>query len=111
MASKPPKVLVTEPSVRTFCDWNPGLLRAARLQADGGSLRLAADLCEAMLADDRIQGVLRTRTRGLLGLKLSFEEGHGRRKKAAVRALEAEEDWWTAFPEDALGHLLDWATL
>src|SRR5262249_11255640 len=27
------------------------------------------------------------------------------------RALEAEEDWWTIFPEDELGQLLEWGWL
>jgi phage gp29-like protein len=101
-----------EPSSRVLIDWTPTQIRTAEALADAGSLRLAAELCEALLADDRVTGVLSTRTRGLLGLPLTFEEsGDGRRKKKALRALEAEEDWWAAFPEDQLGQLLDWGVL
>ncbi len=104
---------VTEQTVRTFADWTPSMLRQARMQADSGSLRMAADLCEAMQTDDRVKGILPTRTRGLIGLDLSFEAGggDGRRRRSAIKALEAEEDWWAAYPEEALGQLLDWGTM
>lgn len=102
----------SEPSARVMSDWTPGLIRSAEIQADGGNLRYAADLCEALFTDDHIQGVLPTRTRGLLGLPLTFEEsGDGRRKKRAVKALQAEEDWWASYPEAELGKLLDWGIM
>jgi hypothetical protein len=101
-----------EPSARTLLDWTPAQVRAAEVMADGGSLRLAADLCESLLADDRVQGVLSARTRGLLGLEVEFEKAGDRRRSArAVHALEAGEDWWAAYPEPELGALLDWGVL
>lgn len=100
-----------EGSVRTFIEWTPTLLKSAELLADGGNLRLAADLCEALLGDDRIAAVLGARTRALLGKSVSFEAGRGRRRRAAVRALEAGEDWWAAFPEASLSRLLSWGIL
>lgn len=95
-----------EPSSRTLTDWTPDLIRSAELLAQGGNLRLAADLCEEMLADDRIKGVLETRVEGLLGLPLTFEEGVGRRKRSAKRQLEAEEDWDASCPEDQLAAVM-----
>lgn len=88
-------------SARTYRLWTVGMLRAAEARADAGDLRLVGDLIDAMRGDDRIPGVLRTRVQGLLGLDVTFEaSGDGRRKNRAVRALEAEEDWWEMLPED-----------
>lgn len=55
--------------------WTPDLVKTAFAAAEGGSLLLLADLVESMFTDDRISGVLKTRTHGLLGLPLHFEGG------------------------------------
>lgn len=110
--AKPDRVIFREPSLRTFAVWTPALVRAAEATADAGSLRLAADLCDAILADDRVQGVLGTRTKGLLALPLAFEAGGDKRRSGrAIRELEADEDFWAMFPEASLGQLLDWGVL
>jgi hypothetical protein len=106
-----PIVLQFEPSSRSLTDWTPDLIKSAELVAQGGNLRLAADLCEEMLADDRIKGVIETRVEGLLGLPLSFEEGVGRRKRSAKHALEAEEDWDASCPEDQTAAVMKWGIL
>jgi hypothetical protein len=104
--------IVREPSSRTFITWTAQQIKAAEVQADGGSLRLAADLCERILGDDHIQGVLTARTRGLLRLPVEFEAaGDKRRSGKAIKALEAGEDFWAAYPESELGPLLDWGAL
>jgi hypothetical protein len=109
---KPTAAPPREPPVRTFVEWTPSLVRSAEVLADGGNLRMAADLCEALLTDDRVQGVLGARVRGLLGLDLSFEaSGDRRRSKRAVKALDLEEDWWASFPEAELARLLSWGIL
>lgn len=100
---------IAQPSQRVFNFWTPPLIKAAFTQAESGNIRLAAELCDNMLADDRINTVYETRIGGLLGLQLDFEaSGDGRRKNKAVRALEADEDWWAAFPESELWPLLVW---
>jgi hypothetical protein len=93
---------------RTMVTWTPARVRTAEALARSGNLWLAAKLCEDILADDRASGVLTTRVEGLLGLPLSFEAGVGRRRKLAVRALEAEEDFWAMFPEVQLTQLIAW---
>jgi phage gp29-like protein len=100
-----------EPSARTYRQWTPQLLRAAEIAADDGALQLAADLCDAMLADDRIKAVLDSRTDALLGRDLDFEAGTGRARRRAVKALALEEDWWAAFPETALKLLHAWGVM
>src|SRR5689334_12299157 len=62
--SQPDRTVYVEPSFRAFHEWTPTLLRGAELIADGGTLRAAADLCDAMLADDRLLGVLNKRVHG-----------------------------------------------
>jgi phage gp29-like protein len=102
-----------EASTRVLLDWTPGIRRTAVAQADSGVMRLAADLCEAMLADDRIAGCLQTRVRGLMGLPLKFEAAGMKRavEEAPAKALEADEDFWVAYPEAVLVDLLTWAVL
>lgn len=100
-----------EPSVRAYQEWSPALLRAAEISADSGFLLFAADLCDAMIADDRIKAVLDSRTDSLLGRSLSFDEGLGRRRRAAVNALDAEEDWWSAFRESDVKLLHAWGLM
>lgn len=109
-SKKPDTAVYTEASVRTLADWTPGLVRSALMLADAGNLRLAADLCEALLGDDRVQGVLGTRVKGLLRLPLSFEgDGDKRRQSAAEKALD--QDFWKAFPEEELAQLATWGIL
>lgn len=103
--------VLREPSSRTWIDWDPDAIQSAEMLASGGNLRMAAELCHALLADERIAANLATLTRGLLGLTLSFEPGAGRRKGSAVRALEVEEDWLSMADEATLAELLLWGAL
>lgn len=101
--------IISQPSQRVFNNWTPPLVKAAFTQAESGNVRLAAELCDNMLADDRINTVYETRIGGLLGLPITFEaSGDGRRKNKAVKALEVDEDWWAMFPESELFPLLVW---
>jgi len=102
-----------EPSLRSWVEWTPERIKLAELQAAAGYLRSAADLCDALLSDDRVRGVLPTRARGLLGLPFSFERSARRASghRAAVRALEAEEDWWTIAPNSQLAQINRWGIL
>lgn len=101
-----------EPSARTWIEWTPALVEAAEIQCSAGSLRMAADLCHALLGDDRVVATLGVRTRGLMGLPVTFEaSGDKRRSRRVLRAIEADEDWWQMAPEGALSELLLWGTL
>lgn len=102
---------IVQPYTRTSIAWTPDLIRAAEIYANGGSIRLAADLVDDMLGDDRIQLVLKRRVGGLLGKPLSFDVGVGRKKRAAIKALEAEEDWWSILPEDKYSQLKSYALM
>lgn len=101
-----------EPHTRSASvEWTPDLIRQAELQAGIGNLRLAADLCDFCFTDAKVLGDLDIRSGTLLGLPFSFEAGMGRKKNRAIRALEAGEDWWSAFPEAQQIELLRWGAL
>jgi len=102
---------IVQPYTRTSIAWTPDLIRAAEIYANGGSIRLAADLVDDMLGDDRIQLVIKRRVGGLLGKPLTFDAGMGRKKRAAIKALEAEEDWWSILPEDKYSQLKSYALM
>lgn len=93
-------------------DWTFAKLRAAEIQADGGNYTLATQVCDWLLTDDRVAGALSARTEALLGLTPTFEpSGDKRRSNRAVKALEAGEDWFEAYPEAELEQLLTWGLL
>ncbi len=102
---------------RSVTEWTPGAVKAALLDADSGNLARPADLVEAIMGDDRVQGVLSTRTHGLLGLPLCFEGGGRRQQKAleGTRGLEGRVsvpgDWYRMFPEAQLAQLCAWGIL
>lgn len=112
MPPRPPSSQFRAPTARSIPSdsWTPGLIRLAEQSADAGNLRWAADLCDALLGDDRVQGA-REKLAGLFGLPLAFEDGAGRMRRRAKRFLEAEEDWWDAFSDESLVELLTWGVL
>lgn len=109
MAAKTTTVL--QPITRIYRDWTPALIDLAAMQSDYGNLSYAADLVDTMFADEHVRGVLDTRTSALTSRPVTFEQGLGRRKKAAVKALEAEEDWFKCFPEQELKLFLAWGIM
>lgn len=106
----PSGIAFSEPSARSgSVVWTPDTIRAAELLADQGNFTLAVSLCEAIFADDKVQGALTTLTGTITGLDVSFEtSGDKRQSKKAARWLEAGEDWWKCFPEDELITNLSW---
>ena len=99
-----------EPDGRALHEWTPDLVRAAWASAQAGNLRLAADLCDDLLADDTVGGTLDKRARGVVRLPLAFEPAKGAGRRAPiVRAAEA--DWYQANREDEHVHLISWALL
>jgi hypothetical protein len=85
--------------------------------ADSGSMMQPADLTESIMTDDRISGVLSTRTNGLLGLPLSFAGGSPAASQALRGADESSGstsprgDFWQMFPEAELAKLTRWGLM
>jgi hypothetical protein len=55
--------------------WDADRILVAIANADAGNFRILGDFVAALLADDRVAGVLQTRTHGLLGMPLDFLGG------------------------------------
>ena len=112
MPRRPPTTDHRAPSSRAFPSdaWTLDLIRQAEVTADSGNLRWAAELCDAIQADDRVKAA-RLQLGGLFGLPLTFEDGVGRLRRRARRAIEAEEDWWSAFSDETLLDLLMWGVI
>lgn len=110
---------------RSVLEWTPAMVKAAQLAADTGRLMPAADLVESLMGDDRVQGVLSTRTHGLLGLPRQFfgddedvEAGDDESPKAALEGTKAladrpavPGDWAKMLPEAELALFAAWGIL
>lgn len=101
----------SQPSARVQTVWSPAQVRACERTADSGYLLSAADLCDNLLADERIREALEVRIGGLLSLEMDFERGTGRSAARALRHLDKDQDWWHAFPEEELQQLITWGRL
>lgn len=92
---------------RVQSQWTPGQIKTALSGADSGNLTQVADLSESVMQDDRVRGVLSTRTDGMLGLPLTFIGDDD-----VTAALEGDDttkgDWWSMFPESELSKLMRW---
>ena len=99
--------LAREMAVQSVLDWTPPRVRAALYGADAGVMADAADLCEAIMTDDRVAGVLSSRTLSLLGMPLVWE-GAPQVLEALKGDGTAHGDWWDLVPEEELAKLLNW---
>jgi hypothetical protein len=98
-----------EEDVRPIIRWGYESIRQARVLADDGEMRYVADLCEALMGDERIAAKLEDRALALTGAPISFEIApKGRQRRAAKKAAEAEDDWYDMVPETELGLMLKW---
>jgi len=94
---------------RILLDWSPDDLRAAVYTSSTGWLTLAGDLITAMDGDDRIPSLKAARVMAVQGAPLSFEAAaSGRLRRRALKAAQAEEDWWDMLPEAELEELRGW---
>lgn len=94
---------------RVLLDWSPDDIRAAVYTSSTGWLTLAGDLCTAMNGDDRIPSLKAARVMAVQGAPLSFEAAaSGRLRRRALKAAQAEEDWWEMLPEAELEELRGW---
>ena len=98
----------TQPSVRVLLTWTPAQIRSAESSADSGHMSHAAELVDSLLADESIGGAVETRTGGLQGLPLTFEEGRGAGTGESELSDPLTEDWWRSYPETVLKQLAAW---
>lgn len=98
-----------EEDVRPIKQWSYASIRQAALLADDGEMRYVADLCETLMGDERIGAKLEDRALALTGAPIAFEQApKGRQRRAAMRAAQAEEDWYDMVPETELAMAVKW---
>jgi hypothetical protein len=95
----------------TLDGWSPEKVKQAADAADAGNLQDLADLCDAILRDDRVDGVLDTRTHGLLGLPLTFVGGSESMQGELAGEKGAPGQWWKQHPEAELVKLMRWGMM
>lgn len=101
-----------QPSTRVFTDWTPQRIRQAEVAADAGDLRYSAKLCDWILGDDRMGPLLHGRASSLLRITPTFEaSGDGRKSGRVTKALDAQEDWFKAYPRSTSSLMLMWGIL
>lgn len=116
----PELTIYVQPSVRQTTTWTPALIRSTLSSADGGYLRQAASLCDAILGDERARADFQTRVGSLLGLPVWFEEAtesggrsrtEGDDRSDQVKALEDDREWWRIVPEPQALQVIIWGLL
>jgi hypothetical protein len=105
------QLLVSQPSIRTAILWTPAHLRSLSLQADNGDLLRLGDLCEQLIADDRIGQLLESLASDVLGCELSFEKTPLGTVGDADKAVELESDWTLGYDDDELTQLIKWTLI
>lgn len=86
--------------------WTAERILGVVASADSGDFRPLGDLCAAIRADDRVRGVLATRTSGLLGLPLDFVFGDPA-FQALLRGDETVKGiWYQTHPESEVAAFL-----
>jgi hypothetical protein len=94
---------------RVLQGWDYDSYYAAQCMAEGGDMRAASDLCMSIVGSPRAGADLRTRTLAITGAPVAFDKApNGRRARAAVRAVDADEDWFYMVPEEEQATLLQW---
>lgn len=91
--------------------WSPDEVKTAIESADSGNLQSLADLCETIMADDRVDGVCSTRTLGLLGLPLTFEGGTQEARDYYSGSKGVPGEWWKEHSESELLELHTWGLI
>lgn len=101
-----------EPRTSQVLRWDPEKLVLARMRAASGDFSLFADLCEAMMPDDRISQALEklyAATTLPLTFKLPGQDSEKSKDDPVVQALDS--DFWKMLPEESLRSITAWIGL
>lgn len=89
--------------------WTYSAMRTAELLAEDGDMKYLAELCETLMGDERINAKLEDRSLALTSAPITFEAApKGRQRRAAMRAAQAEQDWFDMVPETQIAEMLRW---
>lgn len=104
-------IVVSQPSVRTSILWTPAHILSLQLQVDGGDMTRLAELCDQMIADDRIGSLLTTLMEEVLGSELTFEKDDRSIAGSAILSPELDDDWRFGYDDDELTQLGTWTIM
>lgn len=112
---KPSVQKVRERQITSFADWDRvGQVRSTIVAFENSNgHREAAIFADAMLRDDRINGVMSTRAGAVAGAYVSFQAATNKRRAQKIaEELQGSEDqagkWETMVPASVLSELLMW---
>lgn len=89
--------------------WNYDSYAAAQRMAESGDMCAIADLCISIMGSARAGADLRTRALAISGAQIRFDRApRGRRARTAVRAIDADEDWFYMVSESEQNQLQKW---
>lgn len=108
MTGAPSKELLYRP---TLDGWTPRKAKLAQDSANSGFLQKLADLVDSIRVDDRVEGVLESRTLGLLGLPLKFVGGSEDFRKWLEAPPSGEGEWAREHSEAEMVLLKTWGIL
>ncbi|MRG98636.1 phage portal protein family protein [Polyangium spumosum] len=108
--TRAPRVRYAQHVFAPLMGWDNDRVRQALERHEAGDFRESADLAEALLTDERLDGALQQRIDGLLALPLSFEVSTetGDKEAAELAQKKAAEVWWRFCPEPVLRDVLKW---
>lgn len=89
-------------------EWTPAALKQAEYEAECGSMKLAGDLCEFVLADDRVKSAMGNRTSALMSLPIIWDSDS---PKLQVKALEKRGDWYRIAQDQEIKKILTWGIM
>ncbi len=107
-----PKVVEARirPLRRIHLEITPGVIKQAEWQAERGNMRLAVEICEQMLGDDRLYLALQKRVQGVLRCEVAFDPG-AEGGDAPRYALKEGKEWDQMFPPDENSEIKMWGLL
>ncbi len=89
--------------------WNYDSYAGAMSLAESGDMRGIADLSIAIMGSPRAGADLRTRALAISGAPIRFDRApRGRRARTAVKAIDADEDWFYMVTEAEQNQLQKW---
>jgi phage gp29-like protein len=93
-------------------NWSIGEIRSALQSHCSGQFEMSAQLCDAVMGDDRIQATMNSRIDGLLAQPIKFKVANHIDKEAAIKCHEEFiKAWKTVGNEATLSEMLRWTHL
>jgi hypothetical protein len=108
LRATPPRETYTDLPINLLPQWSVASIRSAVQAHNNGQFGMASLLVESMLADDRIQGALNGRLKGVTKSSVAMTPSEVGGAKRIEAATVIERLWPEMFPEEFLDQMLTW---